>query len=114
MAHLTALEIFDIARQAGFSPNDAVTFTAIAMAESGGNTEAHATHGEDSRGLWQINVNPSVRDNSFGNLYDPLTNARAAFEISGHGRNLQPWSATHEANAGTARDFRQYLDDARE
>ncbi len=53
------------------SADEAVTFTAIALAESGGNTRAtlparkviqHAgpqranPSGEDSRGLWQINV----------------------------------------------------------
>ena len=42
--------------------DDAVTFTAIAMAESGGNTEAHNPHGEDSRGIWQINVDPAQPD----------------------------------------------------
>jgi hypothetical protein len=36
--------------------DNAVTFTAIAMAESGG---ASSTSGEDSRGLWQINVAPN-------------------------------------------------------
>jgi Lysozyme like domain len=34
----------------------AVTWTAIALAESGG---ASSTSGEDSRGLWQINVEPN-------------------------------------------------------
>ena len=43
--------------------DDAVTFTAIAMAESGGNAEPHTPHGEDSRGLWQINVDPAQTDN---------------------------------------------------
>jgi|RhiMethySRZTD1v2_1073278.scaffolds.fasta_scaffold2085667_1 hypothetical protein len=42
--------------------DDAVKFTAIAMAESGGNTEAHNPHGEDSLGLWQINVEPTQPD----------------------------------------------------
>jgi prepilin-type processing-associated H-X9-DG protein len=39
--------------------DDAATMTAIALAESGGNTDAHNPHGEDSRGLWQINVDPA-------------------------------------------------------
>jgi hypothetical protein len=30
--------------------------TAIALAESGGNSRAHNPVGEDSRGLWQINA----------------------------------------------------------
>ena len=43
--------------------DDAVTWTAIAMAESGGNTGAHNPRGEDSRGLWQINVDPAQTNN---------------------------------------------------
>ena len=53
--------------------NDAFVFTAIALAESGGNSEAHAPHGEDSLGLFQINVEPNQYDpDAFANdLYDP-------------------------------------------
>ena len=40
----------------GYQTDDAVTWTAIAVAESGVNPDAHNPHGEDSRGLWQINV----------------------------------------------------------
>ena len=39
--------------------DNAVTFTAIAMAESGGAQDASQPSGEDSRGLWQINVEPN-------------------------------------------------------
>ncbi len=112
MTKLTPLEIYEVARQAGFSSHDAVTWTAIALAESGGNTEAHATHGEDSRGLWQINVRPGVRSNTWGDLYDPLTNARAAFEVSHSGRTMQPWTTTHTSVLGTARDYHRYLGEA--
>jgi murein DD-endopeptidase MepM/ murein hydrolase activator NlpD len=113
VAKLSVLEIYEVARQAGFNHDQAVTWTAIAMAESRGNPFAHATSGEDSRGLWQINVNPSVRPNTYGDLYDPLTNARAAFEISNQGTNLRPWSVTHANHAGTPQDYRMYLAEAR-
>ena len=62
--------------------------TAIALAESGGNTDAHAlTSREDSRGLWQINAraHPELAG---GNLYDARTNARAAkavYDKQGYG-----------------------------
>jgi Lysozyme like domain len=46
-----------------FSFSSEPTWTAIAMAESGGNTDAHAPHGEDSLGLWQINIDPAQTDN---------------------------------------------------
>ena len=47
----------------GGSPSETEPWTAIAMAESGGNTEAHVPHGEDSLGLWQINIDPAQTDN---------------------------------------------------
>jgi cell wall-associated NlpC family hydrolase len=105
--------IYAVALQAGFSPEQAVTFTAISLAESGGDPAVNAAGSEDSRGLWQINVSPGVRPNKWGDLYDPLINARAAYEVSGRGTNIQPWSVTHARNAGTQRDYRSYLDEAR-
>lgn len=110
MARLTAQQIYQVALQAGFSPDDAVTWTAIALAESGGDPRAHASRGEDSRGLWQINLN--AHTNRWGDLYDPVVNARAAYEVSQGGSTLRPWSVTHAANAGTPRDYRTYLDQA--
>jgi lysozyme-like protein len=45
MANLSVLEIYRLARRAGFSADNdnAVTATAIALAESGGNPDAHNT-----------------------------------------------------------------------
>jgi cell wall-associated NlpC family hydrolase len=110
---LTATEIYNVCLQAGFTPDQAVTWTAIALAESGGNTEAHNPHGEDSWGLWQVNVDPDVRDNAWGNLSDPAANARAAYEISRGGTDMRPWTTTHASNAGTHADYRMYMDEAR-
>jgi cell wall-associated NlpC family hydrolase len=109
MPVLSIQEIYQAARDAGFAPHEAVTWTAIALAESGGRTNALADHGEHSEGLWQINVAGGVRSNSFGNLYDPEVNARAAFQISHHGTDMRPWTTTHDANKGTAHDYRHYL-----
>ena len=94
MSVLTAREIYRVARLAGFSPDQATTMTAIALAESGGRSDAHNPSGEDSRGLWQINVR-AHRDLASSDLYDPLTNARAAFRVSGGGRDVSPWTTTH-------------------
>ena len=96
MARLTADEIYAVARQAGFSPDQAVTMTAIALAESGGNPNALNPTGEHSVGLWQINM--EAHGSRYGGesaLYDPLTNARAAFGVSGGGSNISPWTVTH-------------------
>ena len=113
MPSMSMEQVYAVALQAGFSPEEAVTFTAIAYAESRGNPTANAAGSEDSRGLWQINVSPGVRENRWGDLYDPLTNARAAYEVSGGGTNIRPWSVTHDRHAGTAQDYRTYLDEAR-
>jgi cell wall-associated NlpC family hydrolase len=109
---LTPTEIYNVCVSVGFTPDQAVTWTAIAMAESGGNTEAHNPHGEDSRGLWQINIAPGVRDNPWGDLNDPYANARAAYEISHGGTDMRPWTTTHASNAGTPHDYRMFMADA--
>ena len=109
MATYSIQEIYDAARAAGFTPDQATTWTAIALAESGGKTDALNDHGEHSMGLWQINVASNVRTNQWGNLDDPVLNARAAYEVSLHGRDMRPWTTTHAFNKGTAHDYRNYL-----
>lgn len=98
-------QISEIARaaiRAGFKGEALATAIAVALAESGGDNEAHNTTGRDnSYGLWQINMYGNLgpaRRTQFGlstyeELFDPLTNARAAFAISGGGTNWRPWSA---------------------
>src|SRR5436190_1811982 len=79
--------------------------TAIALAESGGETGAHNASGEDSRGLWQINVDAHT-DQQGVDLTDPLNNAKAAFEVSGHGENISPWTVTHGGSDARYLQFR--------
>ncbi|MDT3444335.1 MULTISPECIES: peptidoglycan-binding protein [unclassified Pseudofrankia] len=57
------------------------TWVAIALAESSGNRYAHATVGEDSRGLWQINMRAHAGWVGSRDLYDPATNAWAATQV---------------------------------
>jgi cell wall-associated NlpC family hydrolase len=104
----TAREIYRFARMAGFSPDQSATMTAIALAESGGNSGAHNPHGEDSRGLWQINAaaHPNLRN---VDLYDPVENARAAFEVSGAGKDVSAWTTTH---GGASAKYLAYRVDA--
>lgn len=48
----------------------------VARLESGYNTAAHNIQGEDSRGLWQINVVPEAHPYlRHYNLFDPMLNA---------------------------------------
>lgn len=74
---------------------------AVAVAESGGNPNAHNTTApDDSYGLWQINMRgdlgPDRRSklgiSSDSQLFDPAINARAMFMISGGGKNWGAWS----------------------
>lgn len=99
--HFDAAQIAFVARQAGFSGDALGIAVAIALAESGGNTRAHNTRGpDDSYGLWQINMKGSLgpaRRSQFGlnsdaDLFNPATNARAAFAISSSGTNFKPWT----------------------
>jgi hypothetical protein len=110
MPVLSIREIYEAARDAGFTPHQAVTWTSIALAESSGRTGALNDKGEHSIGLWQINVAGGVRTNKWGDLTDPEINARAAYEISRQGRDMRPWTTTHDSNKGTVRDYRHYLD----
>lgn len=100
---MNANEIYQAALGAGFSPDQAVTMTAIALAESSGNPNAHNPNratGDNSYGLWQINMIDTLgpaRRKQFGigsddALFDPMTNAKAAYTVSGGGGNFSPWT----------------------
>jgi hypothetical protein len=54
----------------------------VAFLESGFQTHARNTNGEDSRGLWQINVDPAAHpDLAQYNLFDAQVNAYFAYRI---------------------------------
>jgi len=98
---LTQSEIYSLARSVGLTDARAKVAAAVAMAESGGNPNAHnTTPPDDSYGLWQINMYGSLgpaRRKSLGlssdaDLYNPQTNAKAMAQISNNGGNFHPWS----------------------
>jgi Lysozyme like domain len=109
MAILSPREILTFAIAAGFSGDreEAVIATAIALAESGGNTRAHNPNPPDnSFGLWQINMIGKLgpdRRKRLGlsrneELFDPSTNARAARFVFLDQANpgFKPWTTfTH-------------------
>lgn len=117
---MSPAQIAKVAYDAGFRGQALVTAVAVALAESRGNPAAHNPNGEDSRGLWQINVDPSTswgreRAKKYGDLFDPVTNARAAFEISQGGENFQPWTTFSGASSsGAANSHSKFLDDAQQ
>lgn len=99
---LSRVQLAQLFHQAGFSGDNLVAMVAIAMRESGGDPRAFNgnTGTRDlSYGLTQINMlgslGPARREQlglvSNEQLFDPLTNARAAFIISGNGTDLSPW-----------------------
>jgi hypothetical protein len=109
VARYSAEQIYGYARQAGFSPDEAATMTAVALAESGGNSRAYNPRGEDSRGLWQINARAHPELAQRYDLFDPVQNARAAFSVSHGGDDISPWTVTH--GLASARYLR-YRDEA--
>jgi hypothetical protein len=117
MSKLTPEQIAEHARAAGFRGEDLTTAVAVALAESGGRTEAHNTDApDDSYGLWQINMygglGPDRREqyglDSDRELLDPATNAEAAYEVfRERGSSFEPWSVY------TNGSYREFLDEAR-
>ncbi|MGH3881056.1 MAG: transglycosylase SLT domain-containing protein [Actinophytocola sp.] len=116
MSKLSPEQIAQAAHDAGFRGQDLTTSVAIALAESSGDPKAHNDVSPDnSYGLWQINMlgalGPERRDqfdlDSNRELFDPKTNAEAAFEISGRGDSFQPWSTF------TNGAYKSHLDEAR-
>jgi lysozyme-like protein/D-alanyl-D-alanine carboxypeptidase-like protein len=99
---LSANQIADHAYRAGFRGQALTIAVAVALAESGGRTDVpgdtaltDSTWGP-SIGLWQIrslwtDKGTGRQRDEKANL-DPATNARHAYQISGHGRSFQPWS----------------------
>lgn len=110
-AKLSTDEIARLASNAGFTGNDLSIAVAVALAESGGNPNAHGDlmlPGSGSYGLWQIysHAHPEYGPN-FDQLFDPQTNADAAFAVySAAGNSFRPWSTF---NSGI---YANYLSDA--
>jgi hypothetical protein len=116
VSKLSPEQIAQAAHDAGFRGNDLTTAVAIALAESSGDPRAHnPVPPDNSYGLWQINMigalGPDRRDqfdlDSNRELFDPETNARAAFAISGKGDSFQPWTTF------TSGAYKSHLDEAR-
>ena len=87
---LSVDEMSKIAKEAGFSDEQARIMGAIAAAESSGNPTAHNDKGRDnSYGLWQINMLGGMGQerrqknnlNSNEELFDPKVNAAAAKKV---------------------------------
>lgn len=98
---LSDAQIAGAAKSAGFTGSALAKIVAIALAESSGNPRAHNTKPPDnSYGLTQVNMYGKMgpaRRKQFGlasntDLFDPVTNMKAAYAISNSGKNFTPWS----------------------
>lgn len=86
------MKLIDVLKTAGWLPSEHGNALGVIDLESGGNPNAHNTAGEDSRGLFQLNVGPGAHtawaDKA---LYDPLTNARYALLLWQAAEDWRDW-----------------------
>lgn len=115
---LTMEQLVGLAKGVGFSSSDAVTMAAIAMAESGGDSNQKNFKPPDkSYGLWQINMIGNLgpeRLKEFGlssedQLFDPVTNAKAAFSV----KKSQGFGAWTVYQTGEYKNFLQQAEAAK-
>lgn len=97
--NLSAQQIAQYAKNAGFSGSDLATAVAIALAESSGNPSAVGDLNLGvSSGLWQINLRAHPEFAGW-NLFDPQQNANAAYSVyAAAGNSFSPWS-TYKSGA---------------
>lgn len=113
MAVLSINQVAAAAYAAGFRGRPLVEITAIAMAESGGNTHAFNPSGERSVGLTQINMRAhGTRFGSQAQLMNPVHNMRAAYALSGGGRSFRPWSVHRSSPSPHAGMSNRFLSQA--
>lgn len=100
MAQYSYGQLKSLWNQNGGNPAYADIAAAVAMAESGGKSDASNTNtnGSIDRGLWQIN---SVHGPQ--STFDPVANVKSAISISSGGKNWSPWT-TFKTGA-----YRRYL-----
>lgn len=102
MSTLSAAQIAAVAAGAGFHGTGLRNAVAVALAESGGRTNAVGVNSDRyrsrDRGLWQINDHwhPEVSDAA---AFDPARAAAAAYRISAGGSNWSAWSTWKNGSA---------------
>lgn len=93
MATLTDAQIAGYAKGAGFPAGEIANAVAVALAESGGRTDANHrnSNGTMDYGLWQINsIHGSIL--ASGDKFNPADNARMAYQIwKDAGGKWRPW-----------------------
>ncbi|MEM7338658.1 MAG: hypothetical protein AAF467_08425 [Actinomycetota bacterium] len=109
---LSDVQLYQLAREAGFSPDEAVLMTAIALAESGGTSSLRSATSTGYRvGLWQIPV-ASADGLTEERLLDPVENARLAYTLSDHGTDMSLWPSAEGGDSARYLDFHAQAVDA--
>jgi len=99
---LTDSELKDLLSLVGFEGNSLKVAWSVVMKESRGNPDSHnktTATGDNSYGLFQINMIGdlgAIRREKFGinkdaELFDPVTNAQAAYYMTGRGTDFSSW-----------------------
>jgi len=113
---LSSKNLKAILYEVGFRGSNLKKAWAVAMKESTGRPMAHNDNpktGDNSYGLFQINMIGSLgparleqyKLNSYKDLFEPLVNARIAFQMSDGGNN---WSAWNGIGKSTTKWFSEY------
>jgi hypothetical protein len=113
---LTPKELKAILYEAGFRGKNLKEAWAVAMKESTGRPSSHNDNpntGDYSHGLFQINMIGSLgparlkqyKLDSNEELFNPLTNAKIAFQMSNGGKN---WSGWNGIGSSTTKWFSEY------
>lgn len=92
---LTNSQVATYLYNAGFKGIALQSALKICACESGFNTNAHNTSGEDSRGLMQINLDAHPEYSNL-NLFDPQVNCNCAFEIFTESGNFSAWTCARQ------------------
>lgn len=109
---LSDKELVDLLSQVGFKGKSLKLAWAVVMKESRGNPTSHndtVSTGDNSYGLFQINMigglgedrRAKFRIEKNSELFDPVTNAKAAFYMSAKGTNFGSWGLGPDAYDGT-------------
>jgi hypothetical protein len=113
---LSPKELKSILHEVGFRGSNLKEAWAVAMKESTGRPRSHNDNpntGDNSYGLFQINMIGSLgpaRLEQYGlksnkDLFDPMINAKIAFQMSNGGKN---WSAWNGIGSSTTKWFKDY------
>ena len=113
MTKFSPTDLADMLELVGFKGYSLKLAWAVVMRESRGNATSHnktSSTGDNSYGLFQINMLGSLgedRREKFGiksnaELLDPVTNAQAAFYMTGRGKDFGSWGLGPNAYDGTS------------